>query len=283
MGGLGEGEKRKVDCRSGINDQTGDVGAGGGWGLGDGWGVGAGAGWFRHDLLRNSEGKYESIGGVVSARWTPSPRTSASIRWADQHRGEHLSGHIDHRYGRWAYRFTYLRALQDGHATILNNPTNLAALLAQQAQTGSLSEVAFPINALVNSPVVRTEHINFRVTAQGSRTTLHGNLFLIDRASVVSVPGLPIVDLQQRGAWLQASYRLDGTQSLNMGLKYTQSDSDITDAHARLTTLTGSWDTQLTPRWGLSLGGRAQRQTARGNAVAYDEAALFATTHVRFY
>ena len=150
-----DGRHTQVDYGSGISYQRGDLEALGWWRLSDGLRVGAGAGWFRHDLLRNSEGKYESIGGVVSARWTPSTRTSASIRWADQHRGEHLSGHIDHRYGRWAYRFTYLRALQDGNATILNNQTNLAALMAKQAKTGSLTDVAFRTNTCVHISCAR--------------------------------------------------------------------------------------------------------------------------------
>jgi uncharacterized protein (PEP-CTERM system associated) len=277
-----DGRQSRVDYNSGFDYQMADLEALGWWRASAALRVGAGAGWFRHDLLRNSDGKYESIGGVVSAQWNPSPRTSASLRWADQHSREHLSANLDHRFGRWTYRASYLRALQDGNATILSNQTSLAALLAQQAQTRSLSESDFQVASLVRSPVVRTEHINLGASAQGARTTLHGNLFLVDRASVVSLPGLPVIDLQQRGAWLAASYRLDGSQSLNLGLRYTQSDSDLNDAHARLTTLTGSWDTRLTPRWSLSLGARAQRQTARGNAVAYDEAAVFATTHIRF-
>ncbi len=277
-----DGQQSRVDYNNGLNYQTAEFEALGWWRASAALRVGAGAGWFRHDLLRNSEGKYESIGGVVSALWNPSSRTSASLRWADQHTREHLSANLDHRFGRWTYRASYLRALQDGNATILSNQASLAALLAQQAQTRSLSESDFQVASLVRSPVVRTEHINLGVSAQGARTTLQGNLFLVDRASVASLPGLPVIDLQQRGAWLAASYRLDGSQSLNLGLRYTQSDSDLNDAHARLTTLTGSWDTRLTPRWSLSLGARTQRQTARGNAVAYDEAAVFATTHIRF-
>jgi hypothetical protein len=98
----------------------------------------------------------------------------------------------------------------------------------------------------------------------------------------VAIAGLSPVGLKQRGAWLQASYRLDGAQSVGLGLRHTLSESSGSASQARLTSLTGSWDLRLTPRWGLSLGARWQQQTARGLASEYDEAAVFAATHYRF-
>jgi len=65
-------------------------------------------------------------------------------------------------------------------------------------------------------------------------------------------------------------------------MRYTLTDSDSNASEARLSTLIGSWDVRLRPRWIGSLGARLQKQTGSGVTVQFDEAALFIATDYRF-
>jgi uncharacterized protein (PEP-CTERM system associated) len=140
---------------------------------------------------------------------------------------------------------------------------------------------ALQFSGVLASPLVYFEQASASARVQGARTAIQGAVFLNDRSSALTLAGLPATDIQQRGASFAASYRLDGAQSLNLGLRYTQTESSANASEAQLGSLIASWDRRMTPRWTLSIGGRLQKQTGSGVTVEYDEAAIFVATDYR--
>jgi uncharacterized protein (PEP-CTERM system associated) len=140
---------------------------------------------------------------------------------------------------------------------------------------------ALQFSGVLASPLVYFEQASASARIQGARTAIQGAVFVNDRSSALSLVGLPSSDIEQRGFSLAASYRLDGAQTINVGLRYTLTESSANASEARLSSLIGSWDRRMTPRWTLSVGGRLQKQTGTGVTVEYDEAAIFLATDYR--
>lgn len=270
--------------------------------------IAAGWGWAYNSRLFTQAGDDRGTGAVAAIEWAPTPRTAINARWADRYYGNQISASADHRYRFWTFGLAYAKGVQDGNASNINGllQQQLAAVQALTtasgatgASTGANAGVvaglesspaavaaatlnpALQFSGVLASPLVYFEQASASARVQGARTAIQGALFLNDRSSALSLAGLPATDIQQRGASLAASYRLDGAQSLNLGLRYTQTDSSANASEARLTSLIGSWDRRMTPRWTLSVGGRLQKQTGTGVTVEYDEAAIFLATDYR--
>ena len=291
-----------TDYRNGLDYKSAEADLLGWFKVSENLRLAAGWGWSYNERLLNSLGQDQGGGAVAALEWTPTPRTSVAARWADRYYGSQVTANAGHRFGPWTFGLAYGRGVQDG------NLSNLYSLLRQQlisAQAGTTSagtgsgvvaglesspaavaaatlNPALQFAGLLPSPLVYFEQASASVRIQGARTAIQGALFFNDRRSAVDLGGLGLSDLNQRGASLAGSYRLDGVQTLNLGLRYTLTDSDFNASEARLWTMIGSWDVRLRPRWTGSVGARLQKQTGSGVTVQYDEAAVFVATDYRF-
>jgi len=302
LGLSAEARSTWTDYRNGLDYKNAEADLLGWLRIGPALRVGAGWGWSSNDRLINTTGQDQGSGAVAAVEWTPTPRTLLKARWADRYSGDQISASADHRFGLWNFGLAYGQGVQDG------NLSNLYGLLRQQQalspsptasappsggvvaglESSPAAVVASTINpalqfaGLLPSPLVYFEQGTATARIVGARTAIQAALFFNDRRSAINLGGLGITDLNQRGLSLAASYQLDGIQTLNLGMRYTLTDSDSNASEARLSTLIGSWDVRLRPRWIGSLGARLQKQTGSGVTVQFDEAALFIATDYRF-
>lgn len=300
-----DGRTLQADYRNGLDYQSAETDLLAWYRASTSLRLAAGWGWAHNDRLTNGSGKDQGSGAVAALEWNPTPRSVIRGRWADRYYGQQVSANADHRYGLWNFGLAYSRGLQDG------NLANLYGLLQQQlaaapgGQTGAGSSgassgvvaglesspvavaaatlnPALLFSGVLPSPLVYVDQASASARIQGARTALQGAVFVNDRRSAISAGGIGAIDLNQRGLSLAGSYRMDGIQSINLGLRYTLTESAASASQARLWSLIGSWDVRLTPRWTGSAGARLQKQTGTGLTVQYDEAALFLATDYRF-
>jgi len=268
--------------------------------------VAAGWGWAYNSRLFNRAGDDRGAGLIAALEWNPTPRTDVKARWADRYYGNQISASADHRYGAWTFGLAYAKGVQDG------NTSNLYGLLQQQlaasqallASSGTVASStsviaglesspaavaaaalnpALQFSGVLASPLVYYEQASASFRIQGARTAIQGAVFVSDRSSALNLVGLPSADINQWGASLAASYRLDGAQTLNLGLRTVRTESSASASEAHLQSIVASWDRRMTSKWTLSLGGRLQKQTGTGATVEYDEAAVFVATDYRLH
>jgi uncharacterized protein (PEP-CTERM system associated) len=153
--------------------------------------------------------------------------------------------------------------------------------------TASPSSLSFGSNAfgglgLINAAIVFYDTATVTVGFLGARSAALASVFYNNRKTALTFSSGIYDDLEQRGASLGASWRLDPVRTVSAALRYTHSSSDARASSADLTSLIASWDWRITPRSSLSVGGRVQRQTGTGTTVGYDEAAVFVSANHRF-
>jgi len=277
-----DGRTLRADYRNGLDYESAEADVLAWYRLSSTLRLAAGWGWAYNNRLLNRAGEDQGTGAVASLEWNPTPRSLIKAKWADRYYGNQVTATADHRYGLWNFGLAYGRGVQDG------NLSNLYGLLQQQlaaapsatagaggASSGVVAGLesspaavaaatlnpALQFSGLLPSPLVYFEQASASARIQGARTAIQGAVFLNDRRSAVNLVGLGPTDLNQRGFSMAGSYRIDGAQSLNLGLRYTLTDSTASASEAKLRTLIGSWDLKLTPRWTGSLGARLQKQT----------------------
>jgi uncharacterized protein (PEP-CTERM system associated) len=153
--------------------------------------------------------------------------------------------------------------------------------------TASPSNLSFGSNAfgglgLINAAIVFYDTATATVGFVGARSAALASIFYNNRKTALTFSSGIYDDLDQRGATLGASWRLDPVRSVSAALRYTHSSSVARASTSDLTSLIASWDWRITPRSTLSVGGRLQRQTGTGTTVGYDEAAVFVSANHRF-
>jgi len=300
-----EGRTLRADYRNGLDYESAEADLLAWYRVSTALRLAAGWGWAYNDRLFNRSGEDQGTGAVAAIEWTPTSRSLVKARWSDRYYGNQVSASADHRYGLWNFSLAYGRGVQDGNLANFYGllQQQLASAQASQSSTGASSTAsgvvaglesspaaiaaatlnpALLFSGVLPSPLVYFEQASASARIQGARTAIQGAVFFNDRSSAISLGGLGGTDLNQRGLSVAGSYRFDGIQTLNLGLRYTLTDSSTSASEAKLWTLIGSWDLKLTPRWTGSAGARLQRQTGTGLTVQYDEAALFLATDYRF-
>lgn len=158
-----------------------------------------------------------------------------------------------------------------GATTNIASPSNL-----------SFGSNAFGGLGLINAAIVFYDTATATVGFVGARSAALASVFYNNRKTALTFSSGIYDDLEQRGATLGASWRVDPVRSVSAALRYTHSTSDARASSSDLTSLIASWDWRITPRSTLSVGGRVQRQTGTGTTVGYDEAAVFVSANHRF-
>ena len=305
LGLSAEGRTLRADYRNGLDYESAQADLLAWYRVSTSLRIAAGWGWAYNDRLINRNGEDQGTGVVAALEWRPTPRSLIKARWADRYYGNQVTASADHRYGLWNFGLAYGRGVQDGNLSNLYGllQQQLAAFQAAQSASGSTGATpglvaglesspaavaaatlnpALQFAGLLPSPLVYFEQATASARIQGARTAIQGAVFFNDRRSAINLGGIGSIDLNQRGLSIAGSHRMDGVQSLNLGLRYTLTDSAASASEAKLWTLIGSWDLKLTPRWIGSAGARLQKQTGTGLTVSFDEAALFLATDYRF-
>lgn len=137
---------------------------------------------------------------------------------------------------------------------------------------------------LSTSAIVYYESLTATAGFVGSRSGVLASVFINNRRTALPFTSGYYEDLDQYGAALGATYRLDQVNSINAMLRHTVSDSTSPQvSHANLTSLITTYDWRITPRSTLTVGGRLQHQDGSGTTVSYNEAAAFVAIDYRFH
>lgn len=281
--------------------------------------VAAGVGYSQNDRLRNSNGDNSGIGPSAAIDWAPDPRTFVRGRWAQRYYGESAELFASHRATNWLFSFTYGKGISDGirsstpgialpggvglspgfvapgdqfGRSTANNPLaeglasrNLlfggATSLTTNTPNLSLGSNAFGGLGLIASAIVFYDTATATVGFVGARSAGTASVFYNSRRTALTFSSGIFDDIEQRGASLGASYRLDPVRSISASLRYTHSSSDSRASTSDLTAFVASWDWRFTPRSTFSVGGRLQRQTGTGTTADYNEAAVFVAANYR--
>jgi uncharacterized protein (PEP-CTERM system associated) len=299
IGASVRGQAYEVDYAGPLSYAGADADVLGWWRAASTLRLGLGVGWSRNDLLRNADGENSGVGPTASFEWTPQPRAAVRGTWSDRYWGHAAELDAQYRAQRWNLGLTARRGLSDGNASNLfaaqPGPGSAARAAGTSAPAGgdavdrTLADrgLARPGGSgfgsgLIDSPLVYTDTLVASLGLTGPRSAVLASLFVNDRRTAVPFAGGPVEDVDQRGATLDASYRLDGRNALRLSAAHTVSESVVDDSRATLTSLWLFWDLRLGARSSANLGGRVQRQRGDGITVEYDEAAAFVSLDYRF-
>ena len=262
--------------------------------------VGAGLGYSHNTILFNQDRENSGWGPTLAAEWTPDARTFVFGRVSDRYFGTAADLRASHRAARWTFGLQASKGISDGNRSSLYGmntvslfnagaPMGMPAGTATNPVSQSLTDqnLLSPVGGAygsgnVDSPLVYYGSLLASAGWTDARDSLIGALFVNNRRTAVAFSALTSQDIDQWGAWLQWTHRLNTRNALSASVRLTRSDDNLTGSQANLAGLWASWDYKLTARSYTSLGLRTQRQRGDGATVRFDEAAVFAMIDYRF-